>query len=81
MHIFARKPSTMNSFSPAEIPQNSMADQQIMQLSELQSDKFTHAFNVFMLEDRIQNPVKFLFQFSFGGCVMDQRSGDGRFGG
>ena len=30
----------MNSFSPAEIPQNSMADQSRLQNSELQFDKF-----------------------------------------
>ena len=34
-----------------------------------------------MLEDVIQNPVnKCLFQFSLGGDVMDDRSGDDRFG-
>ena len=37
---FARRPSTMNSFSPAEIPKNSMADQQRPQISELHFDKF-----------------------------------------
>ena len=36
---FARRPSTMNSFLPAEVPQNSMADQQILQILELHSDK------------------------------------------
>ena len=30
---------------------------------------------------KIQNPGKFLFRFSFGSYVMDQRSGDGRFSG
>ena len=35
-----------------------------------------------MLEDEIQNPcMLLLFRFSFGGYVMDQRSGDGRVGG
>ena len=34
-----------------------------------------------MLEDKIQNPTKFLFQFSLGGNVMDQRGGDCRVGG
>ena len=38
-------------------------------------------FNVDMLEHKIQNPSKCLFRFSLGGYVMDQRSGDGRFGG
>ena len=41
MPRFARKPSTMNSFSPAEGPQNSMVDQQSFQISERQFDKFT----------------------------------------
>ena len=34
-----------------------------------------------MLEDKIQNLGKFLFGCSLGSNVMDQRSGDGRFGG
>ena len=48
---FARRPSTMNSFFPAEGPQNFMADQQRLQASELHFDKFS---NVFILEDKIQ---------------------------
>ena len=49
---------TMNSFFPAEgsHPQNYMADQQRLQISELHVDKFTYSFNAFMLEDKIQNP-------------------------
>ena len=35
---FARKPSTMNNFFPAKVPQNSMADQQRLQISELHFD-------------------------------------------
>ena len=31
-----------------------------------------------MSEDKIQNPGEFLFRFTLEGCVMDQRSGDGR---
>ena len=38
--IFERRPSTMKYFSPAVIPQNSMAVQQRLQISELQFDKF-----------------------------------------
>ena len=34
MPSFSRRPSTMNSFFPAEVPQNSMADQQRLQISE-----------------------------------------------
>ena len=40
-----------------------------------------YTFNVFMLEVKIRNPSKCFFSFSLGGNVMDQRSGDGRFGG
>ena len=73
--MFAGMPSIMNSFLPVEIPHNSVAVQQRLQTSEPQFD------NVFMLEDKIQNPGKFLFRFSLGGHVMHQRSGDGRFSG
>ena len=68
----------MSSFFPAEgsHPQNYMADQQRLQISELLFDKFSHTINVFMLEDKIRNPCKFLFRFSLGGNVMDQGSGD-----
>ena len=77
----AGRPSTIKSFLPAEIPQNSMAVQQRLQISELQFDKFPHTSNVFMLEDKIQKPGEFLFRLSLGSTVMDQRSGDGRFSG
>ena len=40
MPMSAGRPSTMNSFSPSEIPQNSMVVQQRLQISELQFDKF-----------------------------------------
>ena len=39
MPMFAGRPSTMTSSLPAEIPQNSLADQQRLQISELQFDK------------------------------------------
>ena len=67
MPMSAQKPSTLNSFLPEEVPQNSMAVQQRL--------------NVFMLEDKIQNPGEFLFRISLEGNGMDQRSGDGRFSG
>ena len=35
-------PSTMNSFLPEEIPQNSLAVQQTLQISQLQFEKFPH---------------------------------------
>ena len=81
MPMSERRPSTMNSFLPAEVPQNSMADQQRLQISELHFEKNPHTFNVFMLEGKIQKPSRFLFRFSLGGNVIDQRSGDGRVGG
>ena len=40
-----------------------------------------NTFNVFMLDDKIQNPSECLFWFSLEGTVMDQRSGDGRYSG
>ena len=40
MPMTAGRPSTMNSFLPAEIPQNSIAVQHRLQISELLFDKF-----------------------------------------
>ena len=66
----------MSSLIPVELPQNSMFGQQRQQISELQFDKFpTH--DHFMLEDKIQKLGDYLFRFSIGSNVMDQRSGDG----
>ena len=42
MPMSAGRPSIINSFLPAEIPQNSMAVHQRLQISELQFDKFPH---------------------------------------
>ena len=42
MPTFARRPSTISSFFPVDIPQNSMVGQQRQQISELQFDKFLH---------------------------------------
>ena len=78
MPMTSRRLSTMNPFLLLDIPQNSMVGQKI---SELQFAKFSHTFNVFMLEDKIQNPGEFLFRFSLRSHVMDQRNGDGRVGG
>ena len=39
MPMAARRPSIMISFSPAEVPQNSMTVQQKLQISELHFDK------------------------------------------
>ena len=50
------------------------ADQERLQISELHFDQFPHTFNVFMLEDKIQNISKCLFRFSLAN-VMDHKSG------
>ena len=50
-------------------------DQQGLQISELHFLTNSPRCNVFMLVE------KFLSQFSLGGNVLDQRSGDGRVGG
>ena len=71
----------MNPSFLMNIPQNSMVGQQRQQISELQFGKFSHTFNVFMLEDKIQKPGDYLFSFSLGGYVTDERSGDGGFSG
>ena len=55
--------------------------QQRLQISELQFDKCPTLSTIFVLEDKIQNPGEFLFRFSLGSYVMDQRSGGGRFTG
>ena len=64
--------STMNSFLPAEIAHNSMAVQQRLQISEFQFDKF-FTLSTFSCWKKDSNPGKFLFWFSLGGYVMDQR--------
>ena len=81
MPSFAIRPSTMNSFFPAEVPQNSMADQQRLQISELHFDKYPTPSTFPCWKIRIKSQVSSCSCFSLGGCVMDHRSGDGRFGG
>ena len=77
--MFAVRLSTMNSFFPTEIPRDSMAVQQKLHTSKLQLDKFTTHSTFSCWKTKTQNPRKFLFRFSFGCVVLDQRSGDGRF--
>ena len=71
-----KKPSTLKSFSPAEIPQNAMAVQQRLQISELQFDKYPTPSSFSSWKMRFQNPGEFLFRFSLTSNVMDQISGD-----
>ena len=81
MPMSARRPSTTSSFLPTEVPHNSMAAQQRLQISEVQFDKIPHTFITCVLEDKIQNQVSSCSDFPIGSYVMDQRSGDGRFSG
>ena len=59
--IFARRPPTMSSFVPVDIPQSSMVGQQRQQILELQFDKFLAPSSFFMLEDNIPKPSGYLF--------------------
>ena len=61
MPTFARRPSTMSSLFPVDIPQNAMVGQQRQQISELQFDKKLCIFFILMLEDKIQGPSDCLF--------------------
>ena len=81
MPMFAGRPSTMNSSLPAEIPQNSMAHQQRLQISELQFVKISHTLDVFMLEDEVPNPGKLMFRFSLKLCYGSKKWENRRFGG
>ena len=79
---FARRPSTMNSFFPAEsYPQKYMANQSRLQISALTFDKFPTPSTFSCWKTKIQDPSKCLFQINLGGNVMDQRSVDGQFSG
>ena len=80
MPSFARRPSTMNSFFPAEGPQNSMADQQRLHFFGASFCQIPTPSMFSCWKIKIQNPRKYLFRFSLGGRVMDQRSGDGGVG-
>ena len=71
----------MSSSLPAEVPQNSVAGRQKLQISELQFDKFPPSSFFLCWKTKIENTGKFLFRFRLRCNVMDQRSGDGRFSG
>ena len=81
MPTFARRPSTMSPLLPVEIPQNSKVGQQRQQISELEFDKCPDPHSTFLCWKikKIQQPRDYLFCFSIGGFVMDQRIMDGRF--
>ena len=81
MPTFARRPSTMSSLTPVEIPQNFMVGQQRQQLSELQFDKFPNPQSFLFWKKRFKNQVTTCSYFSIAHYVMDQGGGDGRFVG
>ena len=60
MPTFARRPMTMSSLFPVDIPQNSVVGQQRQQISELQFDKFPTPSS-FLLEDPILKTIDYLF--------------------
>ena len=80
MPSLAKRTSTINSYFPAEVPQNSLADQQRLQISELHFDKFPTPSTFSCWKIRFKTQVSSCSGFSLGGYVMDERSGDGRFG-
>ena len=55
MPTFARRPSTMSSTTPVEIPRNSMVGQQRQQISELQFDKFPSPHSFLCWKIRFKN--------------------------
>ena len=57
MPMSATRPSTINSFLPAEVPHNSIAGQQRLQISELQFDKFPTPPSFLYWKIRFQSQV------------------------
>ena len=82
MPMSARKPSIINSFLLAEIPQNSMAVQQRQQISELQFDKFPTPASFSYWKKRCKTQLSSCSDFPLeASYLLDRRSGDGRFFG
>ena len=63
MSMSERRPSTMNSFLPVEIPQNSMVGQQRQQISELQFDRFTTPSSFVYWKIRFKTQVTTCYDF------------------
>ena len=61
MPTFARRPSTISTLFPWDIPHNSVVGQQREQISEVQLDQFPTFSTFFMLEDKIRKPSDDLF--------------------
>ena len=72
MPMFARRPSTMSSSIPVDIPQNTMVGQQRQQILELQFDKFPTPASFLCWKIRFRNQVTTFFSFSIGNFVMDE---------
>ena len=77
MPMTARRPSTMNSVLPAEVPQIFWAVQQRLQISELQFDQFATLSSFSSWKTRSKYPGEFFFRFLHGWYVVDPGSGDG----
>ena len=78
MPMSERRPSTMNSFYQRKSHRILWLDSKDYRY---RSYKFSTPSSFLYWKIKIQNPSKFLFRFSLGSYVMDQRSGDGRFSG
>ena len=72
-------PSAKNSviFSGGDSSNNYGADQQRLQISDLQFDKFPTPATFACLENKVQDRGMYLFTISYGSYAMDQRSGVG----
>ena len=81
MPMTAGRPSTIYSFLPAEIPQNSMAVQQRLQISELQFDTFTTFSSFSCWKMRFKAQVSSCSDFPSEAMLWVKRSVDGRFSG
>ena len=63
MPTFARRPSTVSSLLPVEIPQNSLVGHQRQQTSELQFDKFPTLSTFLCWKIRFKNQVTTCYDF------------------
>ena len=66
MPTFARRPSTISSLFPVDIPQNSMVGQQRQQISELQFDGFPAPSTFLRWKIRFKNQVTTCSYFPSG---------------
>ena len=57
MPTFARRPSTVSSLFPVELPQNYMVEQQRQQISELQFDKYPNPQSFLVWKIRFKTQV------------------------